>query len=638
MRIRIIRIPDQYKYGGKINASKWKHANGGTLSNFRSRVAQEWADNYFYPSYENLYPTELADSIMSNTSGYVNNRILNNYRTAVKNSQSYLDLRNKGVYGITKDNAPYFEGFNADRARELGQYADELGLSDAQKAVLIDTAYRESKINPNSSRKVPGKYKGKKYLTTVHGMYQFTDSNHPKYPSDTLTRYRKWLKEKGKEDSMKTQTEWFLNHYAPERRDYSTWTNPNSTIEELSDYMIEDVESPLNIDEEFLNKHRNAAKAIFNRRALGGSINTHGGVFDNGVTIIGNGGTHEENPLEGVQMGVDEQGIPNLVEEGEVIFNDYVFSKRIKAPKDMKKQYKFKGNTFADVAKNIQKESEERPNDPISQAGLEANMARLAMSQEVERNKSKGNNKRRNKNRFDWGGDISSLLRYAPIVGQGITTLTDIIGSSNDNDYSNIDLIGNVANNLSTVSYSPIGNYLTYKPFDRNYYINKLNAQSGATRRAIENMSGGNRATKIAGLLAADYNAQGRLGDLARQAEEYNLAQRQRVEDFNRATNMFNSQSAMRAAQINKQNDELRLKAAITEAQLRDKIDSELSAARSSNLTNFWNNLGELGRESYTMNMLNSNPALLYSLSGLGDVTYKRKKKSKGGFLTIKKK
>ena len=38
-------------------------------------------------------------------------------------------------------------------------------------------------------------------------------------------------------------------------------------------------------------------------------------------------------------MGVDEQGIPNLVEEGEVIFNDYVFSNRMKAPKNLKKRY-----------------------------------------------------------------------------------------------------------------------------------------------------------------------------------------------------------------------------------------------------------------------------------------------------------
>ena len=41
-------------------------------------------------------------------------------------------------------------------------------------------------------------------------------------------------------------------------------------------------------------------------------------------------------------MGVDEQGIPNLVEEGEVIFNDYVFSNRIEAPKISKKDINLK--------------------------------------------------------------------------------------------------------------------------------------------------------------------------------------------------------------------------------------------------------------------------------------------------------
>ena len=31
MKIRIIRIPDQYKYGGELNARKWHHAFGGDL-------------------------------------------------------------------------------------------------------------------------------------------------------------------------------------------------------------------------------------------------------------------------------------------------------------------------------------------------------------------------------------------------------------------------------------------------------------------------------------------------------------------------------------------------------------------------------------------------------------------------------
>lgn len=116
------------------------------------------------------------------------------------------------------------------------------------------------------------------------------------------------------------------------------------------------------------------------KHAFGGNLITNGAEWDNGLTIIGNGGTHEENPMEGVQMGIDAQGIPNLVEEGEVIFNDYVFSDRLTVPNAVKEKYKLRGNkklTFADAAKQVQKESEERPNDPISKRGLMSSMSRL---------------------------------------------------------------------------------------------------------------------------------------------------------------------------------------------------------------------------------------------------------------------
>mgnify|MGYP003412973143 CR=1 FL=1 len=55
-------------------------------------------------------------------------------------------------------------------------------------------------------------------------------------------------------------------------------------------------------------------------------------------------------------MGVDNQGIPNLVEEGEVVFNDYVFSNRLNVPKAVREKYKLRGNkelTFADAAKQM---------------------------------------------------------------------------------------------------------------------------------------------------------------------------------------------------------------------------------------------------------------------------------------------
>ena len=62
-----------------------------------------------------------------------------------------------------------------------------------------------------------------------------------------------------------------------------------------------------------------------NRIAYGGPLFNHSGDWSNGLTFINEGGTHEENPYEGIQVGVDNQGVPNLVEEGEIIFNDYVF-------------------------------------------------------------------------------------------------------------------------------------------------------------------------------------------------------------------------------------------------------------------------------------------------------------------------
>lgn len=106
--------------------------------------------------------------------------------------------------------------------------------------------------------------------------------------------------------------------------------------------------------------------------------------FDNGITFIREGGSHESNPLGGVPMGIAPDGEPNLVEEGEVIWSDYVFSNRINIPKKIKEDYKLPNDvkTFADATEYIQKESEERPNDPISKEYLNKTMSELATIQE----------------------------------------------------------------------------------------------------------------------------------------------------------------------------------------------------------------------------------------------------------------
>ena len=327
------------------------------------------------------------------------------------------------------------------------------------------------------------------------------------------------------------------------------------------------------------------------------NIGQHGGDFSNGVTIIGNGGTHEENPMEGVPMGIAPDGTPNLVEQGEVKFNNYVFSNRLFATGGLLAAHNlpatYADHSFADIAERLSRESSERPNDPISKRGLMSAMTRLQQAQEQLKAEEQSRKYAKGGHLFAEGGP--TWLRYAPAVGAGLGVLTDAFGWTNKPDYGNADLVGSAVDNLTNVEFTPIGNYLTYRPLDRNYYINRLNAQAGATRRAIVNQSGGNRATALAGLLAADYNAQSALGNLARQAEEYNLNQRKEVEAFNRGTNQFNSEMGLKAAIANKENDKLRLQARIQQAQLRDQADARSSAGRAANLTNLFDSLGNIG-------------------------------------------
>lgn len=123
--------------------------------------------------------------------------------------------------------------------------------------------------------------------------------------------------------------------------------------------------------------------------ALGGDIQNHGADFTTGLTEINAGGSHEDSPYDGVQVGISkENGQPNLVEEGETIFNDYVFSKRINVDDQTKKRFHLGKKvqiSYADLSKRLQKESLERPNDPISQAALRRQMQALAEEQERQK-------------------------------------------------------------------------------------------------------------------------------------------------------------------------------------------------------------------------------------------------------------
>lgn len=661
--------------------------------------------------------------------------------------------------------------------------------------------------------------------------------------------------------------------------------------------------------------------------AFGGELNTQGGDFTNGLLYIDSGGSHESNPNEGVPFGYDQNGIPNLVEEGETVFNDYVFSKRLRVPKSLRKKYKLGSDlSYAEASKKLAKESEERPNDPISTRGLEYFMQDLAMSQEISRTKNNSKESSKESNLFDIGGntgsgsnkprlqvidpekvrrqarqqarqqarlrvvnterrlkgdppltltrpndpsmeqyntskytmpsfpmwtplmdpniDLSTTLqppsgfeyngystgrtntsaqktnnnsnsdnnsntqvvnpivytdtysdgsnktktktaysqssvggsnrssssnrgtksnignsqtppepkityehmlrdangnlvplpseaqyytgvnfdtgktwadtfkdkysfdindysdknnpngsitrryfytlktpetpevkpkskyfyrdangtnpievtgddpvteimnkgrytlgyrsqnddgsynyyydpvketppveprptwmRYTPAAALGITSLTDALGLTNKPDYTNADTIAEMYKGTSLyrpVSFSPLGNYLTYRPFDRDYYLNKMSSEAGATRRNLLNTSGGNRAAARAGLLAADNNYLGKIGELARQAEEFNMQQRQAVADFNRETDSINASGMFQADSANQkafmEAMSQYLKGMETAAAMREKARLTADAAKSANLSNFITSIGDIGRENMAWN------------------------------------
>jgi hypothetical protein len=447
-------------------------------------------------------------------------------------------------------------------------------------------------------------------------------------------------------------------------------------------------------------KRATFAQNARNWNAFGGWLNTQGGDFTNGVTFIDEGGSHEENPYQGIQIGVDPEGAPNLVEQGEVVYDDYVFSDRMEIPDDIRKEYKLRGKTFAKAAKSAQRESEERPNDPLSTKGLQAAMERIAEAQEEVRNRERIKNIK--SNRFDKGGPINpapiftnpylenselpneiggftaygttfgnapmtkeelnnfeknrrdymksldneergrkrqTWTRYAPIIGSGLASLSDLFSKP---DYGSADMIGGVGLGAEAAGYAPIGNYLSYRPLDRDYYINKMSQQAAATRRALQNTSGGNRLNAQAGILAADYNYGQSIGDLARQAEEYNQQLRERVEAFNRGTNMFNTETGLKASMFNAESrnaaKRARLGQATTAAQMRQAIKDQDAARRSANITNFLQGLGDMGWENEQANWLDTlAKSGVLKMNTRGEYTGGTKK-AKGGKVRTKKK
>lgn len=120
------------------------------------------------------------------------------------------------------------------------------------------------------------------------------------------------------------------------------------------------------------------------------NFNKYGGYFaPPGYLKVETGGSHDENPNGGVQIGVDSNGVPNMLEEGEPVYDDYVYSDNITADKAVLEQFhipeKYAGKLYSEIADTFVDEAEDRPLDPISNNGLRAMLGRLADAQEQQK-------------------------------------------------------------------------------------------------------------------------------------------------------------------------------------------------------------------------------------------------------------
>lgn len=388
-----------------------------------------------------------------------------------------------------------------------------------------------------------------------------------------------------------------------------------------------------------------------NIAAYGGPIFNHSGEFTNDVIFINEGGTHSQNPNQGVQLGVDNNNVPNLVEEGEVVFNDYVFSNRLKATKELLDTNGFSDKytdwTFAKIAEELQKESSERPNDNISKNGLNDMMNRLITLQEVIRQ-----NKAKDTNKFSTGGKVNILKNGTSDSDQPeddetsfITDLPEVFNFSGGNsedtytvkgessgitpppskgfnwqslgriaptithvgmaianaakkpDYSNAESIIEAANRIHLVRAPHIGGKQVYTPIDRNYMLTKHMNQSRAVAKDIQNNA--ITGTQALGHLAnLSYNTQSGIGDALLAMDRENLARRMQIADFNRGVDQINAELDMQGAGMNQHRGLAILDAETKAAMLREQIDAMRTSALSGNLSGIAEDLGNMGREA----------------------------------------
>lgn len=128
----------------------------------------------------------------------------------------------------------------------------------------------------------------------------------------------------------------YLNENKPEipkNKNISSPPNPQIPSERKEAFVQQDgtaVRRPVMKDfPEPNNSQLQSLTSLTNEFKSGGDLGAHTDGVSSLVTLFEAGGTHEENPMGGIPQGIGSNGKPNLVEEGETKWDDYIFSNSI---------------------------------------------------------------------------------------------------------------------------------------------------------------------------------------------------------------------------------------------------------------------------------------------------------------------
>ncbi len=195
---------------------------------------------------------------------------------------------------------------------------------------------------------------------------------------------------------------------------------------------------------------------------------------------------------------------------------------------------------------------------------------------------------------------LGSLLQYTLVLG-------NLIGAASVGRAERVD--------PTYITPEQLNDYLQYNPIDPNTYTNPILGQAANTRRAVADLSGGSRASILAGNLGINAQTQKAISDAALQAEAINEQRRIQAAEFNRGTNQFNASERARAKQYN-----------ASAKTTTDDINARNRAARRTAIRGYLSGalqgLGSIGREQANRNIIKT-MGLDYYLDALARVKYK---------------